>query len=167
MGPQGNPRPGFWLRLLYRLPVELYRSGAAGWESAIGLSWILLVTRGRKTGREHAVMLDLLGAVGDRYYVQAAYGEAADWRKNIEAAGEFEAQVGSDRFDARLEVCDDSEADRIMLAYVKAHPIYSPSIAWMLGYRGSLREPESVARWLVERFGMLAVVRLPEEPEAA
>jgi len=160
MSAQGNPRPGLWLRLLYRLPVALYHSGAAGWESAIGFSWILLVTRGRKTGREHAVMLDVLGAEDGRHYVQAAYGEAADWRKNIAASGDFEAQVGRERFAARLEPVDDRDARRVMLAYVESHPLYSPTIAWMLGYRGSLREAESIAGWLVDRFSMLAVVRL-------
>jgi len=166
MSSHGNPRPGLWLRLLYRVPVALYRAGAAGWETALGLAWILIVTRGRKTGREHAVMLDLLGVEGDRYYVQAAYGERADWRKNIAAAGEFEAQVRADRFDARLEACDEREARRVMLAYVEAHPTYSPFIAWMLGYRGP-REPESIAGWLVARFGLLAIVRVPDAPEAA
>ncbi len=160
MSARGNPRPGLWLRLLYRLPVALYRVGAAGWEAAFGLSWILVITRGRKSGREHAVMLDLLGVVGERYYVQAAYGASADWRKNIEAAGKLEAQVGPDRFAARLEVCDDREARRVMLVYVGAHPLYSPSIAWMLGYRGPLREPESVAAWLADRFGLLAIIRV-------
>lgn len=158
MSSRGNPPPGLWLRLLYRVPVALYRVGAAGWETALGLSWILVVTRGRKSGREHAVMLDLLDVEGDRYYVQAAYGERADWRKNVAAAGKFEAQVGTHRFAARLEVCDDREARRVMLRYVQEHPLYSPAIAWMLGYRGP-REPESVSAWLVDRFGLLAIVR--------
>ena len=159
MTSHGNPRPGPWLRLLYRVPVGLYRLGAAGGERALGLSWILLVTRGRKTGREHPVMLDLLGVEGDRHYVQAAYGEHADWRKNIEAAGNFDAQVGREHFQARLEVCDAHEARRVMLAYIEAHPFYSPLIARMLGYRGPLREPEAIASWLVDRFGLLAIVR--------
>ena len=158
VSPDRNAAPGRWLRLFYRAPVALYRHGGGGFERAIGWRWIMLVTRGRRSGREHAVMLDLLGHEGDRYYVQAAYGRRADWLRNIEASGEFEAQVGRRRFTARLEHIADDEARRIMLSYVEAHPIYSPFIARMLGYPGPLRAFATVADWLVDTFGMLAIL---------
>ena len=152
--------PARWLRILYRVPVGLYRLGAGGLIRAVGLRWILVITRGRKSGREHAVVLDLLGEEGDRHYVQAAYGRRADWLRNVEAAGDFVAQVGRRRFAARLEYVAGDEARRIMLAYLDAHPFYSPFIAWMLGYRGPLRSFPTVADWLIARFGMLAIVRV-------
>src|SRR5262249_44181662 len=120
MSPEANPPPGRWLRGLYRAPLALYRHGGAGWEAWIGWRWILVITRGRKTGREHAVLLDLIGQNqnDERFFVQAAYGRRADWVLNAEAAGELEAQVGRRRFVARMEWVADEEARRVMRAYV-------------------------------------------------
>jgi hypothetical protein len=100
-----------------------------------------------------------------RYFVQAAYGRGADWVRNVEAHPRFEAQVGDRRFAARTEALEPSEARGVMVAYVRAHRFYSPAIAWMIGYRGPLGSPESVADWLIARFGMLAIVRLSEEDQ--
>jgi len=158
-------RLGPSMRALYRAPLVAYRLGLAGREHWIGMHWILIVTRGRRSGREHAVLLDRLGddPTRGRYYVQAAYGRNADWVRNVEAHPAFEAQVGTERFAARMETAPDSEARAVMLAYVRAHSFYSPFIARMLGYPGSMRDTQAVADWLVDRFGMLAIVRSSSE----
>ncbi len=156
--------PGPLLRALYRMPLRLFRAGLAGWEPLIGMRWILVATRGRRSGKRHEVLLDLIGEdeASGRYFVQAAYGRNADWVRNIEATGAFEAQVGRDRFPAVLTTLPAGEAEEVMLRYVRAHPFYSPGIAWTLGYPGDRREPRAVARWLVASFGMFAVVRSAE-----
>lgn len=154
-------RPGRWLRVLYRAPLAVYDLGLAGHEHRLGLEWVLIETRGRKTGRIHRVLVDRIGedASTGRVFVQSAYGANSDWVKNARAAGALWAEVRSERFAARLEVPDDATARRMMIAYVRAHPLYSPFIARMLGYRGSFRDPEQVAAWLVDNFGMLAIAR--------
>ena len=150
------------MKLVYRAPLVAYRLGLAGREHWVGMHWLALTTRGRKSGREHTVLLDLIGDDRERgrYYVQAAYGRDADWVRNAEASGTVGAQVGAKRFAARLEAAAPDEARAAMLAYVRAHSFYSPFIAWMLGYRGPLRDPHAVAEWLVAQFGMFAVVRI-------
>lgn len=165
MPPERKRRPGIWLRAIYRMPLGVYRLGLGGWERWLGMHWVLIVTAGRRSGRPHAVLVDLLGQdpAGGRYFVQAAYGRRADWLRNIEAHPVFDVQIGRERFRARMEEAQRREADRVMLAYVRAHRFYSPGIAWMLGYRGSLRSAETVASWLVETFGMLTIVRLQGE----
>jgi len=150
------------MKIVYRAPLVAYRLGLAGRERWIGMHWLALTTRGRKSGRAHTVLLDLIGHDPERgrYYVQAAYGRDADWVRNAEASGTVGAQVGSERFAARLETAAPGEARAVMLAYVRAHSFYSPFIAWMLGYRGMMRDPAAVAEWLVQQFGMFAVVRI-------
>jgi hypothetical protein len=155
-------RPGPVLRALYKAPLVAYRLGLAGREHWIGMHWIAVVTRGRRSGKEHTVLLDLLGHDRERgrRYVQAAYGRDADWVRNAEASGgSVAAQVGRERFAARLESVAPGEAHAVMLAYVRAHSLYSPFIARMLGYRGTLRDHAAVADWLVDQFGMYAIVR--------
>jgi len=154
-------KPARWLRAIYRMPLAVYRLGFAGSERWLGMHWLLITTTGRRSGRPHRVLVDLLGhdPARGRYFIQAAYGRRADWVRNIEVHPVFEAQVGRERFRARMEEAERQEAERVMLDYVRAHPLYSPGIAWMLGYRGSLRSAESVAAWLVATFGMLAIVR--------
>lgn len=153
-------RPPPWMRALYRAPLHAYRAGLAGREHWFGLSWVLIETFGRKTGRPHRVLVDRIGeaAAERRFFMQSAYGDDSDWVRNARANPRLFAEVRGNRFPARLETVDDVTARRIMSDYVHAHRIYSPFIAWMLGYRGRLAEPEVVASWLVDNFGMLAIV---------
>lgn len=168
MTVQAKQRPGPILRALYRAPLVAYRFGLAGREHWLGLRWILIETRGRRTGRRHAVLVDLLGEEPEsgRHFVQSAYGGSADWVRNVEANRRLQAQVGTERFAARLESVEPMTARRVMLAYRSAHPLYSPFIAWILGYHGPLRSAEEVAEWLVAKFGMLAIVREAERSQA-
>lgn len=152
-------RPARWLRLLYRLPLIAYDAGLAGREQRLGLAWVLIETRGRTSGRVHRVLVDRIGEDASTVFVQSAYGGTSDWVKNARANGALWAEVRGERFAARLETPDDATSRRVMLAYVRAHPLYSPWIARMLGYRGSLRDPERVATWLVDELGTLALAR--------
>src|ERR1044072_10777 len=113
-------RPGPVMKVVYRAPLVAYRLGLAGGEHWIGMHWLALTTRGRKSGREHTVLLDLIGEDRQRrrYYVQAAYGRDADWVRNAEARGTIDAQVGIERFTARLEMEAADEARAVMLASV-------------------------------------------------
>ncbi len=154
-------RPEWWMRRLYRALLWSYDHGLAGREERLGLAWVLLETRGRRTGRLHRVLVDRLGSSSDgrRHFLQSAYAES-DWFKNARAAGNFSAEVRGERFDATLEIVDGATAHAVMLAYVRAHPRYAPFIARQLGAPPGLRDPEALSGWLVERFGMLAVRRI-------
>ena len=62
-------------RLLYRLPLMLDGSGLPVLvQRLLGVDWIVLETTGRRTGRRHVVVLDVLhhDTDADRYYVQPA-----------------------------------------------------------------------------------------------
>src|SRR5262249_26405392 len=45
----------------YRLPLWLHHAGIRGIERVLGIDWIVLTTRGRRTGAERSVMLDVVG----------------------------------------------------------------------------------------------------------
>src|SRR5262245_39433632 len=102
--PPGDAKdPGHLLRALFRLPVQLYERRFRGYDRLFNREWILLTTTGRKTGRPHRVMLDLVGhdPSTKRYYIQPGWGRRCDWVRNIEVHSEVQAQVGSDAFRAR------------------------------------------------------------------
>jgi hypothetical protein len=65
-------KPSPLRRLLFRLPLLL--DGRAGRTAqhlltrAIGIDWIAVETRGRRSGRPHTVVLDVVGHDADTYY---------------------------------------------------------------------------------------------------
>lgn len=161
MSSSPRKRPSRLMSLIYRASLRAYRAGLGGREHWIGMRWILIETIGRRSGRPHSVLVDLLGEdpTEGRFFLQSAYGVTSDWVRNAQANERFWAEVGGARFEACLESVDDETARHILSAYVGAHPVYSPCIAWMLGYDGPLGAHGQIANWLVDRFGMLAVIR--------
>lgn len=83
-----------------------------GWEKILGVNLMLITARGRRTGRPHRVLVDVLDhdENGDVYYIQSTYGEGADWVQNIKANPVFEAEVGRRRFKATAGRVPCSEA---------------------------------------------------------
>jgi deazaflavin-dependent oxidoreductase (nitroreductase family) len=153
----GNERPGRFVLWAFRLPQLIYRLGLGGAEQWLGLDWIEVTTTGRKSGRRRTVLLDLIGEdpAAGRFFAQSAYGSRSDWVKNLERDPRCEVRVGRRRHRARAAPVPEDEARRVLLAYVRAHRFYSPLIARVMGYRGE-SQAESLAPWLLERFGMVA-----------
>ena len=92
-------------RSLFRIPLRLHRAGIRGLERVLGIDWIVLTTTGRRSGKPHAVMLDVVGhdAASDTYYLQPADGRRADWVRNVAANPVVTAEVGGRRFRARVQ----------------------------------------------------------------
>ncbi|UCG45736.1 MAG: hypothetical protein JSV58_02885 [Candidatus Bathyarchaeota archaeon] len=64
------------LRILFRLPLVLYRIGLG---NLMGMQ-ILLTTIGRRTRRPHKVAVDIIkhDKTKDTYYISAAFGSRSD-----------------------------------------------------------------------------------------
>lgn len=133
-------------RFLYRLPLHLAPLGVdrlAAWLT--GVEWLVLDTVGRRTGRPHRVVLDVLhhDVVRDVYYVQPAYGAAADWVRNALHAPEVTARVGARRFRARVRDATGPEGGEAMLRLVRSHPWYARVVAWFVGHVKDLQRPDA------------------------
>ena len=152
-------RPTGFRRFVFRAPVPLFRRGFGGVVRALGFPWIEVTTRGRKTGREHTVLLDCLhaDAATGRWFVQSAFGMGSDWVKNALAQGTFEAAVGKDRFAATLEVVPKEEAEKVADAIGAAHPIYIRIVALFMGHRDL---SAAGLRRFAEQFPTLAIRRV-------
>jgi deazaflavin-dependent oxidoreductase (nitroreductase family) len=87
---------------------------------------LLLVTRGRKTGKPYLMPL-FYGADAGRYVVIASKGGAPDnpgWFKNLAADPSVRIQVGERRMAAHASVASGAERERLWRMMAKAYPPY-------------------------------------------
>ena len=130
-------RPNPLLKFFFKFPVWLHKMGLGGWERIIGAQWMLITTTGRKSGKPRDVMVDVMDydPAADTYYIEAAYGDRADWVKNIEANPLFQAQVRRRKFTARLIALTGFEAGELMVKFYRAKPAYTRSVMAMVGMK--------------------------------
>ncbi len=89
-------RPAGLLRLLYKFPTVLYRAGLG---APVGRTVLLLVTRGRRTGRLRYTGLNY-AEDGATVYVMSGYGAHTDWYRNLVADRRVEVRIGRRRWQA-------------------------------------------------------------------
>ena len=138
-------RPSRLWRLFFRIPLHLYNLGLRGWERHIGVQLMKITTKGRRTGRPHSVLVDVIGRDEERdaYYVSSAYGERADWVRNIRANPVFGAQVGRRAFEAEALRVPDGDAEELLMAYIEGHRSYVKRLYGMMGVDlDTISEPE-------------------------
>jgi deazaflavin-dependent oxidoreductase (nitroreductase family) len=131
------------VRALYRLPLRLRRLGVRGYERLLGVEWIALTTRGRRTGRPHTVMLDVIGreAASGGWYVQPAEPRAA-WVANARANPDVTIEFdGQPRAAHAVEVTGDEGATAV-LRFIREHPRYARLVVWLVGYTESVDVPD-------------------------
>jgi deazaflavin-dependent oxidoreductase (nitroreductase family) len=144
--------PGTFRRLLFRLPLLLDRLGSRTLErafaGALGVDWIVLETRGRRSGRPHTVVLDVVGhdTARDVYYIQPASGRAADWVRNVTANPDVAARVGERRFQGHVRDATGREGADVVLNFLRAHPWYGRMIVWFVGYVDRIDRPDDALR---------------------
>ena len=85
---------------------------------------LTLTTRGRKSGKPHAVHLACLERDGDHLVVASAMGQQKHpaWRYNIEANPEVEIQMRGERFVARARMLSDAEKQGVWADVRRAIP---------------------------------------------
>jgi len=125
-------RPGAIARRLYRTPEWLYARGLGG---LLGRRFLLLHHTGRKSGLARRTVLEVMryDAAADRLLTASAYGEAADWFRNVLAHPAVEIQWGRKRLRRRARRVDAEEAARELLDYARRHPLAARSLGRVLG----------------------------------
>jgi deazaflavin-dependent oxidoreductase (nitroreductase family) len=146
-------------RWMFRAPLLLRRVGIRGFERVLGVEWIVLATVGRRTGRPHVVMLDVVGyhAASDAYYVQPADGRRADWVRNVAANPLVTAEVGGRRFRARVADVTGPEGAEVVLHFIRTHPLYARVIVWFVRYVERVDVPDDELRRVLATTPVFAV----------
>jgi deazaflavin-dependent oxidoreductase (nitroreductase family) len=132
-----DKKPNRLLKFFFKVPVWVHKMGFGGWERLVGAQWMLITTKGRKTGKPRDTMVDVMDydKTSDTYYIEAAYGARADWYKNIQANPVFEAKVGRRKFKARAGALTTEGASEMLVQFYRSKPTYTRSVMAMAGMK--------------------------------
>lgn len=127
-------RPSGALRMAFRMPIYLYRL-RLGW--LMGHRVLLLTHRGRKSGCLYRTPLEVIRhdpATQERIGV-SAWGEKADWYRNIKANPAMEIRIGRERYISEQRFLSLEEVYAEIAAYGRHHPWLVRTILRWLGFR--------------------------------
>ncbi|MBM3178847.1 MAG: nitroreductase family deazaflavin-dependent oxidoreductase [Chloroflexi bacterium] len=132
-----DKRPSKFLKFFFKVPVWMYKIGFGGFERLVGAQWMLLTTIGRKTGKPRETMVDVMDydKATDSYYIEVAYGQRADWYRNIQANPIFEAKVGRRKFLARAKALSTEGSADMLVKFYREKPVYTRSVMAMVGMK--------------------------------
>jgi len=155
-------RPNVLLKFFFKAPLFMHKLGLGGWERLIGAQWMLIATIGRKTGKRHETLVDVMDydRSTDTYYIEAAYGSRADWFKNIKSNPIFEAQVGRRKFKASAEELTEKDTGELLVQFFRSKPVYTRSVMAMVGMKF---KDENELREIGKNLTLLAIK--PQSPD--
>jgi len=126
-----------WLRRLLRAPRHLYRH-RLGW--LLGHRFLQLSHQGRRTGRQHHTVLEVVRydrATGEATVV-SGFGARSDWFRNLQAGSEAVVSIGRSRAPARYRIVDADEATDVIADYERraglARPVVRAALSRLLGW---------------------------------
>lgn len=147
-------RPQGLLRLLYRVPVTFLRTPL---RNLFGEHLLLLNHVGRRTGRLRRAVLESIrrDRANDTYYVVSAWGEEADWLRNVRRTPDVTVHVGSRRLEAVARPLPPEEGEIELRDFARRHPAPTRLLLRLVGRR----LPTSDAAWraLAEAFVVVAL----------
>src|ERR1051326_2551146 len=124
-------------RAVFRLPLRLYRQGR-GW--LLGDTFLLLVHAGRKTGKRYSTVAMVLrhDPRTREAVICSAWGQDADWIRNIRAHPALRVQIGRDSFTPGQRFLSAGESVAVMAGFRRRHPYRTRLLAAVLNL-GDLR----------------------------
>lgn len=128
----GKPDPPGGLgRRLLRLPIALCHAGLGG---VFGRRLVLVEHVGRRTGRQHEVVLEVVDRAGGAVTVASGYGPRADWYRNLLASPRTTMTLGTHRQPVTVRALDAEEGSAVLLAYGRRHRRAARVVARRMGY---------------------------------
>lgn len=131
----GRPdRPTGLRRLLFRLPVLLYRARLG---VLLGERFVLVDHVGRTSGRIRETVVEVVvhDATRDEVVVASGFGRKADWYRNLLAHPEVTIQLGSRSWRAQATPLTDQEAADALAHYARRHPRAAKALTRFMGFR--------------------------------
>jgi deazaflavin-dependent oxidoreductase (nitroreductase family) len=127
------PLPKGLLAWLFKLPIGFYRIHLG---SLLGDRFLLLTHTGRKTGRLHQTVVEVVqhDQVSETFYVASGWGEKSSWYKNIIAHPQVTIQVGNREYSAVAERVSPEQGAQIIRAYAREHPLALRELSRIMHY---------------------------------
>lgn len=130
-------RIGPFMGRLLRAPTRLY-----DWHLGflLGRRFLRLTHVGRRTGRVHRTMLEVIGKdpASGEFMVIAGLGRSAQWYRNISECEAVEVAVAAQHFRPVHRVLDDDEAIKVLTRYERDNRLLAPVIrrvlSWLVGW---------------------------------
>jgi deazaflavin-dependent oxidoreductase (nitroreductase family) len=121
---------------------------------------IILVHRGRKSGRLYKTPLSILVEHPERgeIVVSPMWGRDCDWYRNVIAGGLVEIYVKGEKRQVEWHDLDEAERRAAGEAFRDAHPIYSRMILRMIARRNGLNGDPFT--WTAQDLPMLGLRRV-------
>lgn len=135
-------RPPVALKLAFKIPTLIYRVGLG---RLLGRRFLLLVHRGRKSGLERKVVLEVIRYEADPPVaaVLSGWGERSQWFRNLQAAPPVAVAIGGERWTGPR--CDVLEPDRVVEVvekYRREHRLLMWSLDRFFGWPRNASEEE-------------------------
>ncbi|MHC0432579.1 nitroreductase family deazaflavin-dependent oxidoreductase [Streptomyces sp. O3] len=126
--------PKGWRRLLFRLPIRLYRA-RLGW--LLGQRFLLLEHVGRKSGLPRRVVVEVVARddpSGPSWTVASGFGPKAAWYRNLRATPRVTIQVGPRRHEVVARFLSPEEGGELMARYAVRHPKVARRLTAFMGF---------------------------------
>jgi deazaflavin-dependent oxidoreductase (nitroreductase family) len=113
--------PSGWRRLVFRLPILLFRAGLG---PLFGKRFLLLHHTGRVTDRDHMTVLEVVSydRAGASWTVASGFGPMADWYQNLHAQPKTLIQFGNRPHAVTASFLPLGEGAEAMADYARRHP---------------------------------------------
>jgi len=97
-----------------------------------------------------------------RYVSASAYGEGADWLRNVLADPAVEIEVGRRVLSAWARRLECGEGERELRDYARRHPVAFRVLGWVLGQQ--MQATDAAIAALAERMPVVAFVARDPQP---
>jgi deazaflavin-dependent oxidoreductase (nitroreductase family) len=140
-------RPHGLTRLLFRLPIQLYRCHL-GW--LLGGRFVLIHHVGRRSGKPRRVVVEVVSHDRDpeSWTVASGFGPTADWYLNLLVGPDTTIQVGRRTVPVTAVQLTPHDGARTVEAYAVAHPATARRLAGFMGFEvdGSAQDYRELGR---------------------
>ncbi|MFG1948836.1 nitroreductase family deazaflavin-dependent oxidoreductase [Nonomuraea sp. NPDC048826] len=127
------PKPSGIRRLLFRLPIHLYRL-RLGW--LMGGRFMLVTHIGRVSGEPRQVVVETVDhdVAGEGHVAAAGYGRRSDWYRNVLKTPEVVVQVGSRARPMVARPLEPEEGAELMATYALRNPGLAKRLVKLMGF---------------------------------
>ena len=135
-------KPPALLKLAFKAPTLIYRAGLG---RLMGRRFLMLAHRGRKSGLERRVVLEVIHYEADPPFaaVLSGWGKRSQWFRNIQGSPPLAVWVGKDRWPKPgFTVLEPDEVVEVVEEYRRKHALLAWSLDRFFGWPRNASEEQ-------------------------